>query len=110
MKRRVELIDLIKDLEAELDDVSRQLRGSPMEEISQLEKKRENFQADIQSNMLEVGQLLNRIESLNKQIVEIRKAIEQARKQEKKELVLSTKMELAQRSAFDWDGFKAGAD
>lgn len=99
MRRRVELIDLIKDLDAELDDVGRQLRGSPLEEISQLEKKREDYQADIQSNMLEIGQLLNRVETLNKNIVEIRKSIEQARKKEKKELVLSTKMELAQRSA-----------
>lgn len=99
MRRRVELIDLIKDLEAELDDVSRQLRGSPLEEISQLEKKREDFQADIQSNMLEVGTLLERIEKLNKSIGEIRKEIEQARKQEKKELQLSTKLDLAQRSA-----------
>jgi DNA sulfur modification protein DndD len=99
MRRRVELIDLIKDLEAELDDVSRQLRGSPLEEISQLEKKREDFQADIQSNMLEIGSLLTKIETLNRQILEIRKEIEKARKQEKKELVLSTKLELAQRSA-----------
>lgn len=99
MRRRVELIDLIKDLEAELDDVSRQLRGSPLEEISQLERKRENFQADIQSNMLEIGSLLGKVEALNRQIIEIRKSIEQARKQEKKELVLSTKLELAQRSA-----------
>lgn len=99
MRRRVELIDLIKDLEAELDDVSRQLRGSPLEEISQLEKKRESFQADIQSNMLDVGSLLTKLEALNKQILEIRKDIEKARKQEKKELTLSTKLELAQRSA-----------
>lgn len=99
MHRRVELIDLIKDLEAELDDVSRQLRGSPLEEISQLEKKREDFQADIQSNMLEIGSLLTKVETLSRQILEIRKEIEKARKQEKKELVLSTKLELAQRSA-----------
>lgn len=99
MRRRVELIDLIKDLEAELDDVSRQLRGSPLEEISQLEKKRENFQADIQSNMLEVGSLLSKTETINKLVLEIRKDIEKARKQEKKELTLSTKLELAQRSA-----------
>lgn len=99
MRRRVELIDLVKDLEAELDDVSRQLRGSPLEEISQLEKKREDFLADIQSNMLEIGSQLTKVETLNRQILEIRKEIEKARKQEKKELVLSTKLELAQRSA-----------
>jgi DNA sulfur modification protein DndD len=99
MQRRVELIDLIKDLEAELDDVSRQLRGSPLEEISALEKKREDYQGDIQSNMLDVGSLLTKVESLMRQIVEIRKDIEKARKREKKELTLVTKLDLAQRSA-----------
>lgn len=99
MHRRVELIDLIKDLEAELDDVSRQLRGSPLEEISALEKKREDYQGDIQSNMLEVGSLLTKVESLMRQITEIRKNIDKARRQEKKELTLITKLDLAQRSA-----------
>lgn len=99
MRRRVELIDLIKDLEAELDDVSRQLRGSPMEEISELEKRREDFQGDIQSNMLDIGSLLTKVESLVRKLGEIRKDIEKARKQEKKELTLVTKLELAQKSA-----------
>jgi DNA sulfur modification protein DndD len=99
MRRRVELIDLIKDLEEELDDVSRQLRGSPMEEISELEKKRESFLSDIQSNMLDVGSLITKVESLIRKIGEIRKDIEKARKQEKKELTLITKLDLAQRSA-----------
>jgi DNA sulfur modification protein DndD len=99
MRRRVELIDLINDLEAELDDVSRQLRGSPLEEDSQLEKKREAFQSDVNSNMLEIISLLSRGETLTKQLEDIRKAIDQARKQEKKELVLSTKLKLAQSAA-----------
>ena len=99
MLRRVELVDLIKDLEAELDDVGRLLRGSPLEEISQLEKTRETFRGDIQSNLLEIGSLLNDMESFEQKLLEIRKDTEKARKQEKKELILSTKLELAQRAS-----------
>lgn len=99
MRRRVQLVDEIKSLEAELDDVSRQLKGSPLEEISKLETKRESFQADIEGNTLEIGSLLERSEKLIKQIAEIKKEIDKARKDEKRENLLSTKLDLAQRAA-----------
>jgi len=47
MQKRVALLDRLKALEEELDDVSRQLKGSPQEEISSLENKRRDFLADI---------------------------------------------------------------
>lgn len=99
MKRRVQLVDEIKSLEAELDDVSRQLKGSPLEEISKLETKRESFQADIEGNTLEIGSLLERSDKLLKQIAELKKEIDKARKDEKREDLLSTKLDLAQRAA-----------
>ena len=98
MRRRVQLVDEIKSLEAELDDVSRQLKGSPLEEISKLETKRESFQADIEGNTLEIGSLLERSDKLLKQIAELKKEIDKARKDEKREDLLSTKLDLAQRA------------
>jgi DNA sulfur modification protein DndD len=99
MRRRAELIDIIRILEAELDDVSRQLKGSPLEEISKLERQRENFQADIQSNTLEIGSLHARVDDFTKQIAELKKEIDRARKEEKREVLLSTKLDLAQKAA-----------
>ena len=99
MKRRTELVDLIQALVAELDDVGRQLKGSPLEEISQLEQKRQNYLADIDSNNMEIGSLTERIEKLNKEIARLEKAITKARKDEVRERLLSTKLELAQRAA-----------
>lgn len=99
MMRRAELVDLIKSLEAELDDVGRQLKGSPLEEISRLEKQRQGFQADIDSDNIEIGSLTERIEKLSKEIAQLEKAITKARKDEKRERLLSTKLDLAQRSA-----------
>lgn len=52
MVRRVRLVDQISDLADELDDIGRQLKGSPLEEISGLEKNREGYLADIDSYII----------------------------------------------------------
>jgi len=99
MRRRTDLLDLIQALDEELDDVSRQLKGSPQEEISRLEKQRQDFRADIESYRLEQGNLDTRIEALNKEIAELEKQIEKAKKAESKERLLTRKASLAQRAA-----------
>lgn len=99
MRRRAELQDLIKALDEELDDVSRQLKGSPQEEISRLEKQRRDFQADIESYRLEQGILDTRLEALNKEIAELENQIDKAKKAESKERLLTRKASLAQRAA-----------
>jgi len=99
MRRRAELVDIIRSLEAELDDLSRQLKGSPLEEISKLERNRENFKADVREYNFEVVILHTRIDELNKKIVELKKEIDRARREEKREVLLSTKLDLAQRAA-----------
>jgi DNA sulfur modification protein DndD len=99
MRRRAELVDIIKILDAELDDVSRQLKGSPLEEISKLERQRENFKADIQESNIEIGSLHTRMDDFGKKLVELKKEIDRARREEKREVLLSTKLDLAQRAA-----------
>lgn len=99
MRRRAELVDIIRSLEAELDDLSRLLKGSPLEEISKLERNRENFNADIQGYILEIGSLQERESKFVKEIAELKKEIDQARREEKREVLLSTKLDLAQRAA-----------
>lgn len=99
MKRRPELTDLINQIEAELDDIGRQLKGSSLEEISQLEKKRQDFQNDIDSYNVDLGSLLGKIKDLTKEISELEKTIAKARKNEAREQLLSAKITLAQESA-----------
>lgn len=99
MRRRRELLDLIQALEEELDDVSRQLKGSPQEEISGLESRRENFRADIESYRLEQGTLDSRLERLDEEISELEKQIQRARKEKSKERSLTLKASLVQRAA-----------
>ena len=99
MQRRAELRGLMKALDEELDDVSRQLKDSPQEEISRLEKKRRDFRADIESCLLQQGSLDSQLETLNKKIAHLEKQIERARKDESKQDLLSRKVNLAQRAA-----------
>lgn len=99
MKERVRLADIIKVLDAELDDVGRQLKGSPLEEIKDLENKRQDIQSDIDSYNMDLGSLATQVQSLLKESASLEKAIQNARKEEKKEQLLSTKLELAQKSA-----------
>lgn len=99
MRRRSELIDIIKVLEEELDDLSRQLKDSPLEEISKLERQRENFKTDAQECTLEIGSLHTRREDYNRKLDELKKEIERARREEKRENLLSTKLDLSQRAA-----------
>ena len=99
MKRRTELVDIINTLEGELDDIRRQLIGSPLEEISSLEKQRQNFLADIESHNVESYSLAARLTELGKEISDLESEITQARKKEARERLLSDKLDLAQRAA-----------
>ena len=99
MRRRTELTGIIDDLSAELDDVSRQLKGSPLEEISRLEDKRRNYMADIDGCNLEIGALSQRIERTGKEIHDLEKKISKARKEKQRGQKLSMKLELAQKAA-----------
>jgi len=99
MSNHANVIGLIKDLEAELDDVARQLKGSPLEEISKLEKQRQEFQADIEDYILDIGSLDERTGNFTKEIAQLENEISKARKEEKRERTLSTKLDLAQRAA-----------
>lgn len=99
MMRRRQLIDIIKAHEAELDDINRQLKDSPQEEISSLENQRDKFRADIENSLIEQMEVTRKIETLNKQILDLEVSIEKARKDETKEQLLTRKVHLAQRGA-----------
>ncbi len=99
MRRRANLVDIIQALDEELDDIRRQLKGSPQEEVSKLEKQRQDFQDDIDSCRLEQGNLETRIDVLNTQIADLEKEIEKAKKAESKERLLTRKASLAQHAA-----------
>ena len=99
MKQKTSLDDVIKGLRAELDDVSRQLKGSPLEEIQGLETQRQNFLADIESYKMEIGSITTKIDQLEKDISKLEKEITKARKEEKQSVLVTEKLTLAQQSA-----------
>ncbi|MBN1877914.1 MAG: AAA family ATPase [Anaerolineae bacterium] len=99
MNRRTQLVDFIQHLEAELDDIRRQLKGSPLEEISALENQRQTFLADIDSDNIDIGTLNGRIEEYTRKLKELEQTITVARKEERKGQLLSVKLDLAQQAA-----------
>jgi DNA sulfur modification protein DndD len=99
MTQRAALVDTIKGLEAEIDDIGRQLKESGQQGVSDLESKRQEFVADQTSYNVELGRLTERIEKLNKEIEQLGGEIDKAKKNEKREKLLSTKFVLAQKAA-----------
>lgn len=99
MHRRTELNGIIQGLDAELDDIGRQLKGSPLEEISRLEKKRDDYTMDVDRYSLEIGALSQQVDQISKEINELQKNISQAQKEERRGQELSIKLELAQKAA-----------
>ncbi|HMH11241.1 MAG TPA: AAA family ATPase, partial [Candidatus Nitrosopolaris rasttigaisensis] len=99
MKRRIELLNLILDLDTEADDVRYRLKASPLEEVSGLEKQRQLLQADMDNYTMTLGALNERIEKLNKYLVQLGKELLQAQKNDRKQKLLTTKLNLAQQGA-----------
>lgn len=99
MKRKTVLSDIIKGLHSELDDVTRQLQGSPLEEIGKLENQRQSFQMDIENYLVEIGRCRSLIEEREREIAELKKQIEQEEKRKGKNELLMRKANLAQQSA-----------
>lgn len=98
-KRKSRLIDIINELDKEKDNIDRQLKASPLEEISRLAKQRDDFINDVGSYRMEVGSLDERIGGLTKQIQELDIKIDKMRKNEVRLELIGTKARLAQRSA-----------
>ena len=99
MRQRSDLIEKIDSDEAALDDIRRQLEGSPLEEVSKLEAQRTEFQEDINRYILETGELTERIKERSQQIETLDKQISRAQKEEYQANLLSKKTDLAQKAA-----------
>ena len=99
MRRRVVVEERIDDLEARASELHLQLKDSPLENVSQLEKKRQRFQADIESYMVERGSLEERMTKAAKQIEKLTKEITQAQDSSDKAKRLLRKLDLAQQGA-----------
>lgn len=99
MHRRTELIGTIEELERELADIRHQLSRSPVEEISRLERQRQEFNADIDSANLRIGGIDERLGKLVKEISQLEKEIARAQTEEQQVKLIKTKLDLARRSA-----------
>jgi len=99
MQQRTNLNQIIEKFEDELDDVGRQLAGSPLEEIGQLEAKRMEYLSDRDQYNLEMGALQQKIDGFDDTLAKLSKEINRAKQEKSAQRLLTKKRDLAQRSA-----------
>lgn len=99
MQDKVRLEGQIERLYKQRDDVQRQMKGSDEAGVSDLAKKRDEYQADIGDYQLEQGRNEERLEQIKLRIKELEKQIDKAQKTEYRERLLSRKVSLAQQAA-----------
>lgn len=100
MSEKVRLEDSLTRLYSLRDDIEQQMKGpGGAEEMSSLAKKRDEYNRDILGNQDECARIEMTIEGLRTKINELEKQIDQARKSEQREILLSRKVKLAQDSS-----------
>jgi DNA sulfur modification protein DndD len=107
MSDKVRLDQTIERLIAQRDDVQRQMAGSEHLEVSKLAKQRDEYQVDIDTYRAEVLMVEKQLEAVRVQIKDLERQMEQARKTEYKEQLLSRKIRLAQEAADVIENFHA---
>ncbi|WP_119072020.1 AAA family ATPase [Aggregatilinea lenta] len=96
---KVRLEQTIERLWAQRDDIQREMKGSEQIEVSQLARRRDQYQADKDEYNAELVRADITLEDIRIRIKELERQIQQARKTEIRQLHLSHKVELAQDAA-----------
>lgn len=91
--------DNITRLYAEMDDVKRQLVGTSIDEVVALERRRIITQRQLDTSLAEQGRIESDLNSIEQQLVDIKKQREAAENKEKEIALLVRKESLAQRAA-----------
>lgn len=99
LNRHAELRERIKVLHGYLSDLTLQLKDIPLENISKLESKRQEYQDSIIKLSTEKGQIETRLDVLNKELSQLEKQIDEAEKNEDKARNLTVRAKLSQRTA-----------
>lgn len=99
MQERQQIKDTKDQAYREIDDVDRQLRAAPQEEIAGLERRRSKFKKDLETYLGEQGSYRERIEQIDFQLNDIDKKKKAAEDKEKKVALLGHKDKLAQDAA-----------
>ena len=103
---RVAALQAIDSLEAQRDEVEHQLKDSSEADVARLEERRIEYQEDVERNTLRIGGLNGKIQEADTRLKELEGLINTAQKAERRQALLSAKMELAQHSADAIDGMQ----
>lgn len=99
MSEKVRIEMQLDRIYAERDDIAQQMEGSNHGEASTLSKRRSDYQVDLTKNQTDLAHVEIHLDEVRKQIVDLERQIAQARKSERKEILVGRKLELAQSSS-----------
>ncbi len=99
MAERTSIREIWQQLDAELNDISHQLKGSLQEDIPRLEEKRQDYKRDIEDYRVDKRVLEGKIKEIKKETKELELEIRSARKVQSKAKLISNKADLAQQAA-----------
>lgn len=99
IKNRILIVEQIKKNDAQIDELSRKLKGSRLEDIKRLEEQRDSFKNDIDRYIMDKGKNVEKIKNIDKELIRIKNDIDKARKDEVKQELLTNKMNLSQGAA-----------
>ena len=100
MARKASIEDRLEELHATLDEVSRHLQGSSFEEVSDLEKKRAEYDSEVVRLAMEIGRFSERLESQRGELDQLNKDIDRATVSEKQAKIIQRRYSIA-RTASD---------
>ena len=100
MARKANIEDRLEELHAALDEVSRHLQGSSFEEVSDLEKKRAEYESEVVRLAMEIGRFGERVESQRGELDQLNKDIDRARVSDKRAQIIQRRYSIA-RTASD---------
>lgn len=99
IKKKIDLVNTIQTLEAQIDELTQKLKGSRLEDVKKLEQQREEFKNDVEKNTLEKGKNVERLKNIDRETHSVRSEIEKAKKDEQRQILLTSRVNLSQNSA-----------
>lgn len=99
MRRKAEIDDILEELAAQLDEVSRHLQDVELEGVSALEKKRTEYEQNIRALVGNIGRFEERLENQRTELDELKASIDKAQLSEKRAQDMQRRFSLARKAS-----------
>ena len=96
MRDKTTRADAIRVMHEELDEVQHLLQSTPQEEVQKLENQRQQFQADLESYMVQTGECREALARCERELSSLKTRIDAARRHQASDEAVMARLSLAQ--------------